>query len=216
MPYHFYLCGVEWPNLPAKITQKIKNKNKTVDLLNGQTINIPKHPGLTDVSVPMVLPMVGSSQTPDYYLSRLESFKVKKKPTQMIMTRTAPDGKLLYDTNMKVTIEDYNVSEAGADLDVSVDIALRLYVDYGTQTIDVKKVTSGNVVQKVIKITKERETHNKPTAKTHTIKAGDTLWSVAAKYLGSGSKFKDIVNANKDKIKNPNNVPIGTVLTIPE
>ena len=216
MPYHFRLCGVEMPVLPTKITQKIKNKNKTIDLLNGQTINIPKHQGLTDISVPLVFPMIGGSQAPDYYLGKLEYFKTKKKPTQMIMTRTTPDGKLLFDTNIKVTVEDYTVTEAGPDLDVAVDVSLRQYVDYGTQTIDIKKVTTGGVTQTVVKITKERETHNKPTAKTHTIKNGETLWSIAALYLGSSSRFKDLVNANKDKITNPNNVPAGTVLTIPE
>ncbi len=216
MPYHFYLCGVEFPVLPAKFVKKVKNKNKTIDLLNGQTINIPKAPGLTDVPVPLSLPMIGGAHTPDYYLDKLETFKLKKKPTQAILTRTTPDGKLLYDTNIKVTIEDYTETEAGPDLDVQVDVSLRKYVDYGTQTIDVKKVTTGGVTQKVVKITKERETHNRPTAKTHTIKNGETLWSIAALYLGSSSRFKDLVNANKDKITNPNNVPAGTVLTIPE
>lgn len=215
MPYHFYLCGVEWPNLPSKVTQKIKSNNKKVDLLKGP-INIPKSPDLEDYTIPMSLPMVGWQRTPDYYIDLLKFFMSKKRPTQMIMTRTAPDGKLLYDTNEKVTVEDFNINEAGSDLDVQVDISLRQYVDYGTQTIDIKKVSVGSAVQKVIKITKERETHNAPTAKTYTIKSGDTLWAIAKKYLGSGSKFTDIVKANSDKIKNPNNVPIGTVLTIPE
>lgn len=215
MPYHFYLCGVEWPVLPAKFTQKIKSQNKTLGLLNGP-INIPKTPGLQDFPLTVSLPMVGTRRTPDYYIDKLKAVMDKKKPTQMIMTRTAPDGSLLFDTNEKVTIEDFNIVENGSDLDVQVDISLREYVDYGTQTIDIKKISVGSTVQKVIKITKERETHNAPTAKTYTIKSGDTLWAIAKKYLGSGSKFTDIVKANSDKIKNPNNVPIGTVLTIPE
>lgn len=216
MPYHFYLCGVEMPVLPAKFSQKVKSKNTTENLLDGRTINIAKSPGLTDVPVPLVFPMLGGAHAPDYYLEKLKNFTTKKKPTQAILTRTAPDGKLMYDTNIKVLIEDYNIVEDGKEgLDVQVDVSLREYVDYGTQTFDVKTVTVGGVKQKIAKITKERETTNKPTAKTHTIKNGETLWSIAALYLGSSSRFKDLVNANKDKITNPNNVPAGTVLTIP-
>ncbi|MBV3119302.1 LysM peptidoglycan-binding domain-containing protein, partial [[Clostridium] innocuum] len=36
---------------------------------------------------------------------------------------------------------------------------------------------------------------------THTIKGGDTLWSIAVKYYGNGSKYPKIYNANKDAIE---------------
>lgn len=48
--------------------------------------------------------------------------------------------------------------------------------------------------------------------RTHTVKAGDTLWAIAEKYLGSGAKYKQIATLNK--ISNPNRIAIGTVLKI--
>lgn len=58
----------------------------------------------------------------------------------------------------------------------------------------------------------------KPAAKTakvnrYTVKAGDTLSKIAAHYYGSASLFPLIATANK--IKNPNLIKPGQVLTIP-
>ena len=47
------------------------------------------------------------------------------------------------------------------------------------------------------------------------MKAGDTLWALAAKYYGSGAQYTKIYNANTDKISNPNLIYVGQVLTIP-
>lgn len=62
---------------------------------------------------------------------------------------------------------------------------------------------------------------------THTVVAGDTLWAIAKKYLGSGTKYTEIYNANKDTIEstakahgkssssNGHWIWAGEVLTIP-
>ncbi|MFQ9148240.1 MAG: LysM peptidoglycan-binding domain-containing protein [Eubacteriales bacterium] len=36
------------------------------------------------------------------------------------------------------------------------------------------------------------------------MKAGDCLWNIAKKYLGDGSRYTEIAELNKDKIKTPN------------
>lgn len=217
MPYNMYLFSEKMmPVTPGKITLKVKNKNTTLDLLDGNTINILKSPGLTEISCTLCFPMFGAAHKPDYYLGLFEKYKIKKKPTQFVLTRTTPDGKLLFDSNLKVAIEDYTINEEHKrGFDVYVDVTLKQYKDYGTQTAIVKTVTENGKTQKVATVKKEREANNAPTASTHTIKAGDTLWAIAAKYLGSGSRYKEIVEANKDKVSNPNLVPIGTVLKIP-
>jgi len=51
---------------------------------------------------------------------------------------------------------------------------------------------------------------------TYTVKKGDSLWKIAEKYLGSGSKWKEIYNLNKKVIgNNPNLIYAGQVLTLP-
>ena len=51
--------------------------------------------------------------------------------------------------------------------------------------------------------------------RTYTVKKGDSLWNIAKKYYGNGNEYTKIYNANKDKIKNPNLIYQGQVLTIP-
>ena len=50
---------------------------------------------------------------------------------------------------------------------------------------------------------------------TYTVKSGDCLWNIAKKYLGDGSRYTEIYNLNKDKIKNPNLIYPNQVLTLP-
>ena len=53
-------------------------------------------------------------------------------------------------------------------------------------------------------------------AQTYTVQKDDTLQKVSKKVFGSYGKWYKIYEANKDKIKNPNVLRAGTVLTIPE
>ncbi len=52
-------------------------------------------------------------------------------------------------------------------------------------------------------------------AVTYTVQKDDTLQKIAKKYYGSYGKWIKIYKANKDKIKNPNLLRSGTVITIP-
>lgn len=63
------------------------------------------------------------------------------------------------------------------------------------------------------------ETTDNTTTSTHlatiTIEPGTTLRNIALKYYGHKSFWVYIYEENKDKIKNANNVPLGTKLAIP-
>ena len=50
---------------------------------------------------------------------------------------------------------------------------------------------------------------------TYTVQKDDTLQKISKKVFGTYGKWYKIYEANKDKIKNPNFVKPGTVLTIP-
>ena len=51
--------------------------------------------------------------------------------------------------------------------------------------------------------------------RTHTMKAGETLYSLAKQYYGDGKKWMIIHRSNKDKITDVADISIGTVLVIP-
>ena len=230
MSYKCYLDGVLMPETPAKLSLKIKGKNKTLDLLNEGEINFLRTPGLTEITLPLTFPMLTASRRPEYYLNILERLVAGKTPTQFIMTRTTPNGRLLFDTNIKVSVEDYAIAESASNgLDVSVEVKLKQYRDYSTKTIKVEteaKKTTAAVTQqtqqtnktetkKTATVTTDRAATTAPKATTYTVKKGDTLWGISKKYLGNGAKYNLIFNANKGKIKNPNLIYVGQVLTIP-
>lgn len=54
------------------------------------------------------------------------------------------------------------------------------------------------------------------TKTTHKIKAGETLTKVSLTFYGSKAFWPFIVKYNRDVIKNPDNVPFGTAIKIPE
>ena len=54
------------------------------------------------------------------------------------------------------------------------------------------------------------------STRTHTVGANDTLWGIAKKYYGNGSKWTVIWDANKPmKSGNPNKIYKGEVVKIP-
>lgn len=49
----------------------------------------------------------------------------------------------------------------------------------------------------------------------YTIESGDTLWGIAAKFLGNGSKYPEIFEANREVIEDPDKIFIGQKIRIP-
>lgn len=223
MAYYFYLgkdCLL--PVAPRKLQMKVDNANKTYTMVNEGEINILKSPGLTEFEFDALLPNVkypfavyksGDFHRAFWYLKKLEKMKTEKQKFQFIVSRKLPNGKVLFSTDMTVSLEDYKVKEDAKEygMDVMVTIKLKQYREYGTKTCKVKK--KKNKKKKVVK-TKTRETKEVKT-QTYTVKKGDCLWNIAKKFYGNGSKYTVIYNANKDKIKNPNLIYVGQVFTIP-
>lgn len=52
-------------------------------------------------------------------------------------------------------------------------------------------------------------------AKTYTVKPGDTLSKIAKQFYGNANDYMRIFNANKDQLKDPNQVQVGQELKIP-
>ncbi|MBA9087469.1 LysM repeat protein [Fontibacillus solani] len=224
MAYYFYLDKVLLPIAPSKLQLKVNNQNKTLTLINDGEINILKKPKLTDVDFDAMIPQVqypfalykDGFQNASYYLKKLEELKVSQAPFQFIVTRTLPDDTMLFDTNMKVSLEDYKVKEDKKDgFDLVVSISLKQYRDFGTKKAN---ISVENDKAKVT-ISSARPTEDSPapkgTSKTYKVVKGDTLWAIAKKFYGNGNDYPKIFNANKDKVKNANAIYPGQVLIIP-
>jgi nucleoid-associated protein YgaU len=51
--------------------------------------------------------------------------------------------------------------------------------------------------------------------RVYTVKKGDTLSEIAQRELGGASRWKEIFEANRDKLKDPDVIMPGQVLTLP-
>jgi 5'-nucleotidase len=51
--------------------------------------------------------------------------------------------------------------------------------------------------------------------RTHTVVKKDTLYCLARQYYGDASRWKDIYEANRSKISDPNRIRVGDKLVIP-
>ncbi|WP_425037929.1 peptidoglycan-binding protein LysM [Primorskyibacter sp. S187A] len=50
----------------------------------------------------------------------------------------------------------------------------------------------------------------------HTVAKGDTLWAIAEKTLGKGTRYQDIFEANRPMLSHPDKIYPGQVLRIPQ
>lgn len=50
----------------------------------------------------------------------------------------------------------------------------------------------------------------------HTVVPGDTLWAIAEKVLGQGSRYQDVFEANTPMLSHPDRIYPGQVLRIPQ
>ena len=207
MAYKFYLDGFLLPVAPPKLELMINNKNKTKDLANMQEINILKLPGLTDINftVPVPLkeyPWMNRYVSPSDVLVKLEALKTSCKPFQFIVSREFDNGSTAHSTNLKVSLEDYRLVEDAEDAsDLSIEINLKQYVDFGAKVVYVTEKDKGTTTTKPQSST-NKPSNNKP--KTYTVKHGDSMWEIAKKYLGDGSKYKQLYSMNKELIDKRN------------
>ena len=156
-------------------------------------------------------------QPAKYYLEEIEKLKTEKKPFQFIVSRKTPDNKVLFDTNMKVTLEEYTIKEEAKEgFDIKVSIKLKQYRDYSTKTMQITiKQYKPPVVTRTVTTNNTAAAAPQPSGQNYTVKRGDCLWNIAKKFYGNGSKYTTIYNANRDKIKNPNLIYPNQVLWIP-
>ena len=219
MAYSFFIDGIQLPVAPSSLEMKINNQNKTITLINEGEVNLLKQAGLTDISLEVLLPNVkypfavypDGFQPATFYLEKLEKLKISKKPFQFIVSRLKPSGDLLFDTNIKVSLEDYSIEEdAENGFDITVPITLKQYREYGTKVIQVKKVTSAKAKAKPVATAVKKRATTKTPPKSYKVVKGDTLWAICKKYLGDGSKYPEI--AKKNNIKNPNLIFPGQVI----
>lgn len=228
--YNFYIDKILLPVTPSKLQLKINNKNKTMTLLNDGEINILKSPGLTEITFDFILPNVkypfaiykgDSFKNAQYYLNKIEKLKTRKKTFRFVVVRDIQNGDNLFDTNMKVALEDYTITDDATNgIDISISIKLKQYKSYSTKTVTIIEpivntttASSATIPTPVVSPPVEtRPVESPPTPQTYTVVEGDCLWNICKQYLGDGNRCWDIATLNN--ISNPNLIYPGQVIRL--
>lgn len=206
--YNFYFADgsdvLTFPITPGELNIKVGSNNKVITLINEGDINILKSPSLTEIEFEARFPMRKYPYSRNVskfenYFDKFQELKEDKKSFRFIVARMTPGNKRLWDTNLLVALEDFEINEnADEGDDVLISFKLKQYKEYGVKVLKVaKKKTTTSTSNKA-----RSGNNNSSKSKTYTVKSGDCLWNIAKKYYGSGTKYTVIYNANKTVIEN--------------
>lgn len=137
--YHFYLGDMELPLAPEKYSLCLPKRSEVLRLADGSEVSVTRPCGLREISFEMLLPYFADSPLikdgvkvyrPVYYLNRLAEWAKSGEPERLIIYRTLPDGTEIFNTNMAVDLESYEVMEAAElGFDILVAVKLREHVE---------------------------------------------------------------------------------------
>lgn len=208
------------PVNPEQIEKTSVQAIQKFEILKLGQIAIPTHMELAEYSFECELPhrvlhyveTSGGFLDADFYLRLFEQWRKERAPVRFIASNGLGD-----DINTLVLLEELTITEkAGEEGDKYVSFQLLEYREFGKKSVVIPISTTETKV--VIASAKKEEPAppvNPKSNGTHVVQPGDTLWAIAKKYYGNGNQYPKIVNANKDKIKNPNLIYPGQKLVIP-
>lgn len=195
------------PVLPSEIEIPTESLINTVNINELGEVALFGGNKLSKVAISSFFPkqiysFVEYSNFPKPYdcVKKIEEWRKAGKAVRLIITGA--------NINIEVLIDKFSYKEKDGSGDVYYTIDL----------IEYKKITITKVSNSTnpAPTTPTRQQPAPPKQqRTHKVVSGDTLWGLAVRYYGNGSKYTTIHNANKDKIKNPNLIYPGQVLVIP-
>ena len=221
---------VQLPVNPEGITVAGSSNNKTSETVGQGEINDIGFSKLKELSISSFFPKInngelyintgGNFQGPDYYIKFFEDIKKAREPFRLIITDI--------DINMLVSIEDFNYTYQYGTDDVDYELKVKEYKEHNIRvlkptviaptTTNTPVTTPTKVASASITNTNSNRPVEKAKPKTYTVQNGDTLWKIAQKYLGDGSRWNEIYTYNNNKSiigGNPNLIRAGQVLSIP-
>ena len=189
-----------FPALPERIQAKYGAKYQSFDIISQGAVKIPKGMDVTEITWEGTFfgatkrkePIVKKSawKSPKSCVRILYNFMRNGTILNLIVTETW--------INMDVTISSFQPKPVGAygNIEYSITFAqkkpLRIYTtnELGTAESDSQ-----------IKPRNDTEVGASPESVSYTVVSGDTLWSIAAKKLGAGSRWTSIYDANSETIE---------------
>lgn len=199
------------PVNPEEISIENGQETHEYDILKLGKVTIPGNEELAVYSFDFELPgkpynyveTRNGFASPEVYLSLFKKHRENKKPLRFI----ANNGSIT--VSELVIVESFRqIEKAGEEGDYYCSISMKQYKPYGIRTA-VNTLSSGVIHNTVPRASAPP----KPTNNVHVVQSGDTLWALAKKYLGDGSRYPELASLNN--IANPSLILIGQKINIP-
>lgn len=208
------------PLPPEAVKCKAESKFITYNIINIGEVKLPDGEKLTKFSWSGRLPgesmkhmrIVSSAdwRSPKEIQSIFSIWRSGKKKLRLLITGTT--------INHDVYLESYSVDNSKLD---TVEYSISFAVAKDIKVYTTKELNIDESEQQPVQTTNDRAASAEaasetPQKTTYTVKSGDSLWAIAKKLLGSGSRYTEIYELNKSIIgSNPNLIYPGQTFTIP-
>lgn len=209
------------PLSPEAVKCKAESNFITYNIINVGEVKLPDGEKLTKFSWSGRLPgesmkhmrIVSAAdwRSPKEIQSIFSVWRSGKKKLRLLITGTT--------INHDVYLENYTVDNSKLDtVEYSISFAVAKDIRvYTTKELNLDTTEE----QQPAQTTKDRAASAEaasetPKKTTYTVKSGDSLWAIAKKLLGNGSRYSEIYSLNKSIIgSNPNLIYPGQTFTIP-
>ena len=210
--------GFILPVNPEEIRMDSPSNNKNFEVINLGEITKLQLPKPKEISFKSYFPLYTGPYintdklfTPAFYINLIEKWRVSKKYIRFIFI----GGPI--EVNDLFSIEDFKYGEVGGAVgDIEFEIKIKSYVLYAAKKVVFQNSISIAENKEQVKVIAESTSQRpveKPAPKQHVVKPGDSLWGVAKKYLGNGSRYPEIAKLNN--IKNPDLIYDGQTIILP-
>lgn len=186
---------------PKSIAVSRPQMTKEFTTVGGEIIHLSGGRGLMSVALSTFLPGPGSAfyagVSPISALAMLKRWQDSLRPVRLIISDT--------DINDAFLITDIRQGISEGDRDVEITISLKEY-----KFVTMTAVTVGSASATGTGLKPREDERQIPM--THTVVKGETLWGIATKYYGDGTRWKEV--ADKNGVADPKKLSIGKVLAL--
>lgn len=201
-----------FPVNPEEIKITRSKGYETVNVLSLGEFDFPTGEKVKEITFSSFFPVVYDSYCnyedlpdPQEAMQTLTRMTASKQPVRLIITDTP--------VNVLVLIAAHDTTFKGGEPgDIYFDLTARTWREMKVHT----KVAPAAVASAAKQTATTARADTKKTAKTYTVKSGDSLSKIAKLELGNSSKWQSIYNLNKTTIgKDPNKIKPGQKLVMP-
>ncbi|MDT3427697.1 LysM repeat protein [Paenibacillus forsythiae] len=226
--YGFFLCYNNMEDIfrlpvnPETLEIKEAGEGKSYTIIDLGEVNAISYPKLTEITLesifpaqryPFVLvPETGKDRLlqPFEYVEMIKKWMTSRRPIRFIFSGLELEGSAQthdFALSMAMSIESFNWKlAAGTSGDIEYSLSLKKYVFYQAAPVKVMKGAA--------KTQQQRASDRKAPA-VYKLKAGDTLWKIAQKVLGDGSRWKEIQKLNAIPDSELRKLPVGKTIKLP-